>query len=135
MGCVSSKSTKLLTKTELIELQNHSDELQEKRMKILQWMEKEERPSRKTHEYKHIHRKDLIERETLNHWEEAWIREQELIAHPSRIDLCESKIHCITMADENLRILCNDDDDDDNDTENFWTEFEALEQLNRVCVV
>lgn len=137
MGCGSfkcvdsSKSKKVLKRTDLIELQKHRDELQEKRLKILQWMEEEERPEKKNNEYKRVNWKHLIEMESLNHWDEAWLREKELVEHPSRVDSCESKIHCITMADENLRLLCDDNDD----TESFWTEFQTMEQLNRVCLV
>ena len=61
-------------------------------------------------------------RPTENHWQEAWLREQELVAHPSRIDLCESKMICITMVDEKLRLSC----DDDTDTATSWNELESM---------
>ncbi|CAF4720342.1 unnamed protein product, partial [Rotaria socialis] len=96
MGCGFYKASKALLKREdLIELQKYPEELHEKRIKILQWMEND--LGLKT---KSIDRKKIKENEQLVYWQEAWQREQELVKHPSMVDSCESKMPCITLIDD-----------------------------------
>jgi hypothetical protein len=122
MGCGAHKSSKkFLNKADLIELQKYPEELHEKRIKILKWMEDDMGLKTAINEYDKINWKKLKENEQLSNWQEGWHREQELVKHPSLIDSCESKMPCITLIDEDLRLLC------DNDAENFWKD---LEQTN-----
>jgi hypothetical protein len=119
MGCGTNKSPKtFLNKADLIELQKYPEELHEKRMKILKWMEDDVGFKSKMNDSNKINWKHIKENEQLSYWQEAWQREQELVQHPSMVDSCESKMSCITLIDENLRILCNED------VETFWRDFE-----------
>ncbi|CAF0799953.1 unnamed protein product [Rotaria sordida] len=121
MGCMFHKSSKiLLKKADLIELQKYPEELHEKHIKILQWMEND----LKLNNYNKINWKKIKENEQLSYWQEAWQREQELVKHPSMIDSCESKMPCITLIDENLRILC------DEKVDTFWNDFDKTDVLN-----
>jgi hypothetical protein len=63
----------------------------------------------KMNDYNKINLKNIKENEQLLYWQEAWQREIELVKHPSMVDSCESKIYCITLIDENLRLLCDDE--------------------------
>ncbi|CAF1354400.1 unnamed protein product [Adineta steineri] len=125
MGCATHKLPKqLFNKADLIELQKYSDELHEKRIKILKWMEDDLELKSPMNDYKKINWKNIKENEQLTYWQEAWEREQELVKHPSMVDSCESKISCITMIDENLRVLC------DEEVETFWKDFEQTHLPN-----
>ncbi|CAF1303694.1 unnamed protein product, partial [Adineta steineri] len=75
-------------------------------------------------DYKKVNWKNIKENVQLTYWQEAWEREQELVKHPSMVDSCESKISCITMIDENLRVLC------DEEIETFWKDFEQTHLPN-----
>ncbi|CAF2622636.1 unnamed protein product [Rotaria sp. Silwood2] len=125
MGCAIHKSSKiLLKKTDLIELQKYPEELNEKRIKILQWMENDLELKTKLNDYNKINWKKIKENEQLSSWQEAWQREQELVKHPSMVDSCESKMPCITLIDENLRLLC------DEKVDIFWKDFEKSDVSN-----
>jgi len=120
MGCATQKSSKqFLNKADLIELQKYPEELHEKRIKILKWMEDDLgiKPTMKNS-------KNLKENEQLSYWQEEWQREQELIKHPSMIDSCESRMPCITLIDDNRRVLCNEE------LETFWKDFEKKHVSN-----
>ncbi|CAF3312024.1 unnamed protein product [Rotaria socialis] len=121
MGCGFYKASKALLKREdLIELQKYPEELHEKRIKILQWMEND--LGLKT---KSIDRKKIKENEQLVYWQEAWQREQELVKHPSMVDSCESKMPCITLIDDNFPVLCNEEN------ERFWEDIETINESHR----
>ncbi len=126
MGCGTHKSSKIfLNKTDLIELQKYPEELHEKRIKILKWMEDGLGLKTKMNDYSNkINWKNIKESEQLLYWQEAWQREQELVKHPSMVDLCESKMSCITSINENLQLLCNED------VEKFWKDFEKIDVSN-----
>ncbi|CAF1393097.1 unnamed protein product [Adineta steineri] len=125
MGCATHKLPKqLFNKADLIELQKYSDELHEKRIKILKWMEDDLEVKSPMNDYKKIYWKNIKENVQLTYWQEAWEREQELVKHPSMVESCESKISCITMIDENLRVLC------DEEIETFWKDFEQTHLPN-----
>jgi hypothetical protein len=119
MGCATQKSSKaLFSKADLIELQKHPEELHEKRMKILRWMEDDVEFQLKNNTYPKSNSKKIEENEQLLSWQEAWAREQELVQHPSMIDTCQSKISCITLINENLRLPRADE------VTAFWSDFE-----------
>jgi hypothetical protein len=125
MGCGTHKSSKIFfNKSDLIELQKYPEELHEKRIKILKWMEDDLESKTKMNDYKKINWKNIKENEQLTYWQEAWQREIELVKHPSMVDSCESKIPCITLIDENLRLLCNEEVD------TFWKDFEKTDVSN-----
>ena len=105
MGCGMFKSShKLPSRADIAELEKHPEEVQSKRMKILQWMKDD--PGRKI---QHAHGKTNREESAVPAWHEAWRREQELVAHPSRIDSYDSKILCLTLLERDLRVLCPED--------------------------
>ena len=125
MGCGIHKSSKIsLKKTDLIELQKHSQELNEKHMRILRWMENDLGLMTKINDHKKTNSKTIRENEPLSYWEEEWQREQELVKHPSMIDSCESKMPCITLIDENLQLGCHEDMDI------FWKNLETADASN-----
>ncbi|CAF0937960.1 unnamed protein product [Rotaria sp. Silwood1] len=125
MGCTIHKSSKtLLKKEDLIELQKYPEELHEKHIKILQWMENDLELKTKLNDYNKINWKKIKDNEQLSYWQEAWQREQELVKHPSMVDSCESKMPCITLIDENLRVLC------DENVDTFWRDFEKPDVSN-----
>ncbi|CAF1403696.1 unnamed protein product [Rotaria sp. Silwood1] len=125
MGCTIHKSSKtLLKKEDLIELQKYPEELHEKHIKILQWMENDLELKTQLNDYNKINWKKIKDNEQLSYWQEAWQREQELVKHPSMVDSCESKMPCITLIDENLRVLC------DENVDTFWRDFEKPDVSN-----
>lgn len=102
MGCGMCKSSHTMpSRANIAELEKYSEELQSKRMKILQWMKDD--PGRRI---EHTRARMTSGEPVLPGWHEAWRREQELVAHPSRIDSCDSKVLCLTLLDDDLRILC-----------------------------
>lgn len=121
MGCATAKPSKaLFTKADLLALQKHSDDFNEKRMKILKWLEGDV----DFHEKIKLHpagstTKMLEETVQPLYWQEAWSREQELVQHPSLLDVCEPKVSCITLIDENLRLPPADD------VTRFWRDLES----------
>ncbi|UJR27177.1 hypothetical protein I4U23_008473 [Adineta vaga] len=122
MGCTTLKSSKtFFTKTDLIELQKHPEELHEKRIKILKWMEDNiECQIKSNNNYSKIKSKIIQENIQLLYWQEAWEREQQLVQHPSLMDLSNSKISCITLIDENLRLPT------DQEVDVFWKNFDKI---------
>jgi hypothetical protein len=119
MGCGMHRlSSKILSKADIIELKKHGNEFHGKRLQILEWMEESVQSKQRTNDNRKIHRRAMEEMQTCNHWQEAWQREQELVAHPSRISSCESKLLCITTIDGNRRYLC------ENDVDNVWRDFD-----------
>ncbi|CAF0744667.1 unnamed protein product [Didymodactylos carnosus] len=83
--CATNKTPAYLDKTSLIELQKHVDELNEKRVNILKWMEDNLDKKGTVNEYKNFNVKTLKEEQQRSNWLEAWEREKELVAHPSLV--------------------------------------------------
>ena len=124
MGCITQKSPKkLFTKDDLLELQKHFEELHEKRVKILKWMEGGIECSTKIPNRTKLKWKNTEGTEQPLYWQEAWGREQQLVQHPSLIDSRNSKLSCITLIDENLRLPS------EKEIELFWSEFHTNNTL------
>jgi hypothetical protein len=125
MGCGLFKSSqKVPSRADIAVLETYPEELQSKRMKILQWMKDD--PGRKI---KHRHAKVIREELAAPGWHEAWRREQELVAHPSRIDSYDSKILCLTLLNDDLRVLCPEELSR-TDQSTIDGEFAAFEQAS-----